>query len=494
MNVLVVGAGVAGLAVAARLAATGHRVDVLERSGELGGFCQGYHRDGFGFDTGPSLLTWPEQLRSLFADTGGWPAGLRLVRLDPQVHYVFADGARVSVTGGSPADAFARGLGPAAGADWARLLDRGERAWRLVAPAVLTQPRPGLARLAGLAARHPGDLATLAPLRSLAALGGQFGDPRLAMVLNRYATYAGADPRRAPATLMVIAYLEALAGCWHVAGGLHRIPAALAERVRERGGRIHLRSEVVRITGSRRVTGVALADGRRLAADIVVTDVAAGLVRRLLGRPAGRPGTPSLSGFSMLLALRAGPSLPHHQVSFPPDYLAEFEDVFAGRPAADPAIYLCCPADPSLHPAGGRACRLLVNAPPQDAFDWTRPGVAEGYAAALLDRLATRGTDLTSRLLWRELRTPADLHQQTAAPGGAIYGRAPHGAAGLRRADNRGRLAGLFLVGGSVHPGGGLPLVLSSAAIVAGLIGPASAGASRRMPPPAGRQRRAPDR
>jgi phytoene desaturase len=458
-------------------------VTVCERSDVVGGAAAGYGRDGFGFDTGPSLLTWPEQLRQLFGATGGWPAALQLTPVDPQVRYRFADGTVLDVPAGRGAHGVATGLGARAGAEWTGLLDHGARLWRTVGPAVLTRPRPGPARLVGMTLRHPRELPTVAPLVSLHGLARRrLADPRLRMVLDRYATYAGADPRRAPAALAVIAYLEQVAGCWHVTGGLHRIAAALAQRVGECGGQILFGAEVVRILGTPRVTGVALAGGDRLAAEAVVTDIAEQVVReRLLGRPSARlGGTPSLSGFSVLLALRDRAGLPHHQVIFPADYAREFDEVFAGRPASDPAIYSCCPTDPTMHPPGGAACRLLVNAPPQGRFDWTAPGVAERYAGQLLARLAERGLDLATRAIWREIRTPADLESTTGAPGGVIYGRAPHGPGGLRRRSNRGPRDGLYLVGGSVHPGGGVPLVLSSAAIVADLIAGRWGGIARR--------------
>ena len=169
----------------------------------------------------------------------------------------------------------------------------------------------------------------------------------------------------------------------------------------------------------------------------------------------------------------------HHNVWFPRNYDGEFDDIFGRnpRPVADPTIYACVPDDPLMRPdADHESWFILINAPRNGAgrgcIDWTHPGRAEQYADHILDLLARRGVDLRSRMIWREVRTPADLQRATRAPGGSIYGSSSNGprAAFLRPA-NISPIPGLFLVGGSSHPGGGLPLVGLSAQIVTEAIG-----------------------
>jgi phytoene dehydrogenase-like protein len=145
----------------------------------------------------------------------------------------------------------------------------------------------------------------------------------------------------------------------------------------------------------------------------------------------------------------------------------------------DPTIYACVPDDPAMRPDRSEAWFVLVNAPrhspggrERGTIDWDAPGLADAYADRVLARLAERGTDLSGRILWRALRTPADLERASGAPGGAIYGTSSNGArAAFLRPQNATPINGLFLVGGSAHPGGGLPLVGMSAEIVAGLVG-----------------------
>ena len=493
-RVVVIGAGVGGLTVAVRLAGTGHHVVVHERSAVVGGKLGRYERDGFRFDTGPSLLTLPQ----VFADLG---LDLPLQPLDPVVRHVFADGSVLDSS--SAAEEFVSRIGAAFGSsaadDWRRFWKRASRIWAASWHSVLHHPVTS-ASLAGLAWRLP-DLAAIAPGRSLRSLGFRYlRDPRLRMLLDRYATYTGADPRRAPAALAAIPYAELHFGGWYLPGGLHTLADALLTRCAALGVEIELNSLVTTIEteppsgrpaddgrnpGRRAVHGVRLGSGAVDTADIVVADVDALTVYRdLLPTPSRLASLAdrSLAGFVMLLGVRGStPSLAHHTVFFPNHYDAEFDAVFGdpsrgrrARPADDPAVFVTRASDDAVHPPGAEAWFVLVNAPPHGtgwaAVDWRRPGLAAAYRDHVLNVLAARGMDVRDRLMFAEVRTPADLADATAAPGGAIYGT----AGGLVRPPNRGPVDGLYLVGGSTHPGGGLPMVTLSAHIVANLIGPAT--------------------
>ena len=238
------------------------------------------------------------------------------------------------------------------------------------------------------------------------------------------------------------------------------------------------------------MTGVRLTDGETVAADVVVANAdATHLYRDLVRDPRGadplrrlRKATPSLSGFVLLLAVRGRtPGLRHHNVWFADDYDAEFDSIFGrhARPVEDPTVYVCAPDDDQMRPdADHESWFVLVNAPrhstsgERGTVDWTAPGLAETYRDRVLSVMAARGYDVRDRLLWDEIRTPADLERDTRAPGGAIYGTSSNGArAAFLRPANRSPVPGLFLVGGSSHPGGGLPLVGMSAEIVAEMIG-----------------------
>ena len=476
MRVVVVGAGVGGLAVSARLAALGHDVVLLEAADTVGGKVGEVVHDGFRFDTGPSLVTMPAVVREVFEATGGWPDDLVLERLDPITRLVFADGSTLDVCDDLDEMCFrVEGLRPGNGEQWRAFQDRAARIWRASQAPFLESALHGARTLASLALRHPGDIATLAPGRTLRDLARRhLDDPRLRVLVDRYATYTGSDPRRAPAALAAIPHVEQAFGGFTVAGGVRRLVDALLQRCTDLGVDVRCGQRVVRVLDP--VTGVELADGTVVQGDVVVSGVdATALYGSMVRSPrASRPlarATPSLSGFVLLLEVD-GPGPSSQTVLFPGDYDAEFDAVFdTGRPVEDPALYVCASPAP-----GGSSWFVLVNAPRhgtgRGCFDWT-PAASEAYAEHVLGRLAARG--LRPAVLRRTVLSPADLEARTGAVGGAIYGTSSNGAtAAFLRPANRSPVPGLFLVGGSTHPGGGLPLVLLSARIVAGMIGPAT--------------------
>ena len=503
---VVIGAGLGGLATAARLAAEGHHVTVFESSVAVGGKLGVFERDGFRFDTGPSLLTLPAVLEQLFLDTGG-PADLSLTAVDPACAYFFADGTELVLphdVGGVPAVLDAA-FGAGAGESWRRLHAHSRRLWDLVGEPVLRQPI-SLSALARMSVR-PADLRAVAPWRTIDGLGRRLlPDARLRTWLNRYATYSGSDPRRTPAVLAVTSFVEQEFGAWYVPGGLRRIVDAVVARCDQLGVDVHTGMAVERVlVRDGRAAGVRV-DGRDVAADMVVSNVDAAVLydqllppgtaaaaRRRLNR-----SSRSMAGFVLMLGLsgrRPGAGKSQHRVYFPGDYDAEFDAIFGRHPSpvADPTVYVHAPDDAAMRPDDDtEGWFVLVNAPahePGPGVDWDEPGLRESYGRHVLDVLARRGADVRDRILFAETITPADLQRRTGAPGGAIYGTASHGPrAALRRPPNRSPLPGLYLVGGSAHPGGGIPLVLMSAEIVAKLIGPAETPAASTAAPrgPAG--------
>jgi phytoene desaturase len=493
-RVIVIGGGVGGMATAARLAVKGHEVTLCEQAATLGGKCQAFEQDGFVFDTGPSLFTLPAVYRDLFLKTGAsLEETVDLQPVDPAFGYHFADGSTLVLPGVDPAkcaDAMQAAFSGTAGADWRAFMQRAGDMWRITREPFLQSPLTGWRNLLSLA-KHPSDVGTIAPTKSLRALAKEYlNDPRQVTLIDRYATYTGSDPRKAPAVLATVPYVEQTFGAWHLAGGVSQLSAALAERCRQCGVDIRTSVDVEHITVvDGRVSGVRLTSGEVLSADIVVANADAGLVYgEMMTDPQATKlaasiakNTPSLAGFVILLAVRGRtPGLQHHNVWFPANYDAEFDDIFGRdpQPVRDPAIYVCAPDDPLMRPGDDHeSWFILVNAPRHGTagngtFDWTTPGVAEQYADRVLEILAERGMDVRDRVLWREIRTPADLEARVRAPQGAIYGTSSNGArSAFQRPANQSPIPGLFLVGGSAHPGGGLPLVGMSAEIVANLIG-----------------------
>ncbi|MFM7597667.1 MAG: phytoene desaturase family protein [Actinomycetota bacterium] len=484
-RIAVIGAGMGGMAAAARLRVKGHDVTILEQGATYGGKLARYKRDGFVFDTGPSLFTLPAVYRDLFLKTGGaLEDAVDLQPLDTAFGYRFGDGSTLEVPGVDPgriARAMGDQLGGTATDDWRALMARAGEVWRITRGPFLQSPLEGAGTLVRLAT-DPREVRAVAPFTSLRSLGRKhLKDPRQVTLLDRYATYQGSDPRKAPAALMTVPYVEQTFGAWHLGGGVATLADALATRCAERGVTMRMSVDVARVlTNDSGVTGVQLADGEVVDADIVVANCdATHLYADMLDDSRGRKplrrvsrATPSLAGFVLLLAVRGRTEgLQHHNVWFPQDYDAEFDAVFGGRPVADPTIYVCAPDDPGMRPdADHESWFVLVNAPRNGPVDWD--SLRESYADHILEVMARRGFDVRDRLLWREIRTPADLERSARAPGGSIYGTSSNGTrAAFLRPANVSPIPGLYLVGGSSHPGGGLPLVGISAEIVAEAVG-----------------------
>jgi phytoene desaturase len=500
-DVVVIGGGVGSMATAIRLAARGHQVQLFERRHELGGKLTERRRDGFVFGLGPSLLTLPELFGALAAEAGRKLDELvTLTQVDPVCRYHFPDGSVLDARSdpGAMAAEVER-FSPGQGQAWQRYFEWGERCWAASERAFLSGPLdlPGLARRQASLS----DLFASAPGQTLAGLARRFfTDPRLIQYACRYATYSGSSPYQAPAALGCIPYLEHARGAWYVDGGLARLRDGLARLLADLGVVVHTGATVSQVLtadgraatgpdtgaagpgwlgrGARGRAGGVLVAGERVPADIVVCGAdSARLYRdlypsRAMRRRIARIG-PSSSGFLMLAALRGRTTgLAHHNVIFSADYRAEFADIFGRRrPPADPTIYVGCPAtqDPASAPPGQESLTLLANVPAGSPGNWDWS--AAGYGELLLGKLDAAGLGVRDRVLFTETLTPADFERRYDGWLGSIYGTSHNGRlAPFRRPGNRGPLAGLYLVGGSVHPGGGLPLVVVGSRIVADLV------------------------
>ncbi len=488
-EIAVIGAGIGGLCTAARLAKAGHRVTIFEASDRTGGKCRTEWIGRYAFDTGPSLLTLPAVYRDFFQRTGEVMGRVvELVEVNPSFDYRFHDGKSVQFANLSrkkTLEAISRSLGDPSATEWERVMLRAEAMWdvsrepfvesELKSPISLLK-RPQVLR----------DLATIAPWKSLRGL--KIESPYLSKIMDRYATYSGSDPRSAPAVLSTIAFVEEAFGAWHIKGGIGTLSEKITQRCEKLGVAINLNTFVTEITHQgNKVTGL-IANGEHRSFDRIVANTDAQFLYEKLLPGSGTAkkvakslskSEPSLAGFSLLLGLKpsTAPALSHHTILFPEDYDAEFESIFTTKtPVEKPTIYICAPNDPLMvKDAGHEAWFVLVNAPRHskgsDGFDWSDAEFARRYANSIIDQIEARGISIRDRLEVLEIRTPLDLQNSVHAPGGSIYGTSSNGArSAFARAKNRSPIKGLYLVGGSAHPGGGLPLVGLSAEIVANAI------------------------
>lgn len=466
-EVVVVGAGLGGLAVAARLAKLGHRVTVCERTAVAGGAIRTIEADGFRWDAGPSSTTLPAVLRDLFRKSGRPIERYLDLTMRPVARrHVFPDDTSVDLPTGSRArqtEAVESSLGRGTGASWTAYVDAQADTWDRLRQHVL-EPADGAAALADKTlARRLRAKTSLATLHRKA-----FKDARLRLMAELPFVLAGSQPRDVPSFAAVEAYVERTFGVWTVAGGLGQLTRALLVRLDERGVGVRVDTEVTALsTGNGRVTGVQTAAGDHLAADVVVTDIDP---RRVFGGLLSRdPELPSLPGRQVfesatpaipvgvthlglegeLPRLPGSPGQPGQPGPTGPPGLPE-EVVLYGEP-------LLVVNTQGLAPRGKHAWTVL------------RRGSAR---EDVLSTLARRGIDLRKNVVTRLDRTPVDLFNET---NGSSYGLAWAGwRAHVQRAAQTHPLPGLYLLGASMHPGASIPYVGWGAAHVAARIGKAS--------------------
>ncbi len=496
-RVVVVGAGVGGLVSAALLAARGLDVTVVEAAATPGGKLRAVTVDGAAIDGGPTVFTLRSVFEEVFADCGE--------TLGDHVATRRAETLARHAWGGARLDLFADGrASEAAIGDFAGAADaRGYRDFRAEAKRIHDAlDRPFLRRTntdpirLGWRMGPAGfrDYCSLRPYTSLwRALGGYFADPRLRQLFGRYATYCGSSPFRAPATLMLIAHVEA-EGVWLVEGGMHRLAGALEGLATRRGARFRYGEPVRDILVERgRAAGVTLASGERIAADRVICNADPAAIGDgafgAAARRAVRPVSPKRRSLGAMVwtanARTSGFPLARHNVFFSDDYPAEFAALAAGRLADAPSVYLCA-QDRDDSGGGGKPgaerIQIIVNAPAD--------GDGGGFTPAEIETCGLRMRAAVSRAgLVVEpgdsavLTTPREFEALFPRTGGALYGPASHGwAASFRRQGSRTRIPGLYCAGGSTHPGAGVPMAALSGRLAVDCLLKDRASTSRSAP------------
>jgi 1-hydroxycarotenoid 3,4-desaturase len=484
-RVAVIGAGAGGLAAAIDLAGQGAAVTLLEQASAPGGKIRQIQVGGTAIDAGPTVLTMRWVFDALFDDAGAAFADhLTLRPTDLLARHAWSATERLDLFADTDrsADAIADLAGPAEAAGFRMFCDRARQVYRTLEGPFIRSPRPSaLSLAAGSGLRGLTDMWGVSPFATLwKALGEHFHDPRLRQLFGRYATYSGSSPFLAPATLMLIAHVEQQ-GVWLVQGGMIRLAQALSDLAVRQGVSLRVDAPVTEImVRDGRAAGVALASGERIQSDAVVCNadfaaIAGGVFGQKAMRavPAARPERRSLSAVTWALSAETdGFPLDRHNVFFSRDYAAEFDDVLRrGRLPNEPTVYVCAQdRGEDNRPAIATRERLLVlvNAP--------AIGDRRAFTKAEIERCATQTFGLLERCGLTARRrpeatavtTPTDFNTMFPWTGGALYGQAVHGSmAAFRRPGSRSAIPGLYLAGGSVHPGPGVPMAVLSGRLAA---------------------------
>lgn len=480
---VIIGAGIGGLAAAIDLASAGLSVTLIERSTVPGGKLRQVRVGDAWIDAGPTVFTLRSAFEALFEDAGcRLEDFLELQPVERLARHAWEQGGRLDLYADSQRSAEA--IGDFAGAAEARrfhqFLHRAADINATLERTFMRAQRPNPVSLTHrIGYRNLPALLRIRPFTTLwRALSDYFHDPRLRQLFGRYATYCGSSPFQAPATLMLIAHVEAQ-GVWQIRGGMHQLARALEALARQLGVAFEYGREVSAVeTRADGVDGVRTRDGERYPASIVISNAdAAALHRGLLGNkarravPAQRERNRSQSAITWnLVAKTSGFPLHHHTVFFSRDYPAEFDAVFRrDTPPERPTVYVCAQdRQDDSHVTGSERLLCLINAPARGdrrPFTDTEIQQCEQRTFELLERC---GLTLQSTADPPAVTTPNEFERLFPGTGGALYGMASHGwMASFQRPPAKTRIPGLYLAGGSAHPGAGLPMAMTSGRLAA---------------------------
>lgn len=484
-HVLIIGAGLGGLAAAIRLAKYGLRVTVFEKNATPGGKMNETCIGKFRFDIGPSLLTMPSVIDDLFSFISKKRSEyLQFVHVDPICRYFFSDNTIFDTFSDrdkmhSELEKFA----PQEIAAYDKFLNYVHDLYKFAAEIFLFTPIHEFRKI--IKFRFLPSLFQIHRLDALCTvhqrLTSFFNEPKLLQVFDRYPTYNGSDPFQAPATLNIIAHVEYNMGSYYISGGMYQMIRAMEKLCRELNIEIHYNSPVERINYyNKRITGIQV-NGTSISADYIVcnADVVHTFNHLITGFSKRKARLnrlePSLSGLVFLWSVKGiHDQLGHHNVFFSSDYRREFKQLSQEqRPPDDPTIYVCISSrrDAQHAPKNGENWFVLLNMPCLSAGQNWKAYLKQLRAIALA-RLKRHDVHLESKIEAEQVFTPENFLSLYGANRGSIYGiSSNHRLSAFLRPPNRSReLQGLYFVGGSTHPGGGIPLVLLSGKMVSELI------------------------
>lgn len=481
-SVIIIGAGIAGIAAAAHLAQRGMHVTVFEKNRQPGGRCGHFIREGHIFDTGPTLLVMPLVYEAEFAALGASARDmLDLQRVDPTYHLTFDDGSQLALTSDlNYMREQLEAIEPGSFDGFLRYMDEGHRHYHLAMSELVGRDFRTAAQFFRL-----GNLPLLYRLKPLVPhyrnMATYFSNPRLKSAFTFQDVYMGLSPFEAPATFSMMPYTELAHGVWYPRGGMHRIGDALMEIARQAGVEFEMHTSVERIeVAGGQARGVVLADGRRVLADAVIANADLPYVYQSLLPQDGmaeqmKHKRYSCSVISFFWGVdKTYRALPPHTLFLADDYAANFDSIIGKLTVPDnPSLYVHAPArlDPSMAPPGEDTLIGIVPVGHLDETgeqDWEH--VRDQARAAIFRRLATLGvTDLEAHIKFETHYTPLSWRKRYNLMKGSTHGLA-HTLTqlGYLRPHNRHpRYHNLYFTGASTHPGTGVPTALISARLVA---------------------------
>lgn len=480
-KVAVIGAGIGGLAAAIRLAAKGYSVSVFEKNDYPGGKLAEIRHESFRFDTGPSLFTLPQLIEELFDLAGEVPADhFKYRRLNEICRYFYEDGMVINAW--SDTEKFALELENKAGEDRRKVMDylqKSRKIYELTAPVFIQN---SLHRLRNFFTRDfllsMLQVNKIKPFESLHRVNSTyFRHPNTVSLFDRFATYNGSSPFKTPATLMVIPHLEHNTGAYFPAEGMYSIVNALVNLGGKMGVDYHFgcRVEEILLNGNR-VQGIKINGGKETAVDLIVNDIDIWYCYKHLLKSVPFPRkwfrherSTSALIFYWGMELQSE-MLDLHNILFSSAYQQEFDHLFRQKTLSpDPTVYIFISSKvvQGDAPAGCENWFVMINVPENAGQDWDKMiSDARTIIEGKIKKMT--GIDAGACRRFEYILDPRAIEERTASYRGSLYGNSSNSVwAAFRRHPNFSKIKGLYFTGGSVHPGGGIPLCLSSAKIVA---------------------------
>lgn len=483
MKIAIIGAGVAGLASSIRLAVKGYEVEVFEANPYPGGKLSSFDQGSYRFDAGPSLFTMPQYVEELFTLAGKNPRDyFQYETLDLVCNYFWEDNTRMSAWA-SPekfADEAAEKL-KVPRQQLLQILSDAEEKYRLTGKTFLEKDLYSLKTwLTKDVLQALGKLPKLDIFKSMNGVHERyFREPKMVQLFNRFATYNGSNPYKAPGLLSMIPHFEHGIGAFHPKGGMVSITNSLHQLATELGVRFHFNTPVKRIdVKNKKTTGIHTEAGY-LPFEQVVSNMDVFFTYHKLLPELPKPHRilrqeKSTSALIFYWGIRKTyPELHLHNILFSQNYRKEFESLKAGHVYEDPTVYInisskCSPEDA---PEGCENWFTMVNVPYDNGQDWDAI-IAKTRRQTIAKISRMLQTDVEAVIENESILEPRTIQQKTASHLGALYGTSSNNpfAAFLRHPNFSRQIRGLYFCGGSVHPGGGIPLALLSAKIVDGMI------------------------
>jgi phytoene desaturase len=483
---VIIGAGIAGIATAIRLAVKGYAVEVFEANNYPGGKLSEIELQGYRFDAGPSLLTMPKYIDELFTLAGKNPTDyFKYQKLDVVCKYFYADGTKL--TAYADTKKFAQEIATQTGEPTASVINYLANSRDIYSITNHVFLERSLHRLQTYlqwdTIRSIFRFRQIDPFRTMhRANSKSFKDKRVVQFFDRYATYNGSNPYQAPATLNVIPHLEHHFGAYFPEGGMYTITQSLVKLAQELGVKFRYNSKVDEIVlEGRRTKGIKINDSI-IEAGLVISNMDIWFTYKcLLGKYSKFHPQKTLSQERSSSALifywgvkKSFPQLHLHNIFFSADYKAEFDHIWQQKDIYhDPTVYINISSKYKQDdtPAGCENWFVMINVPANNGQDWDKLiAAARKNIQQKLSRIL--GEDITPLIACESILDPRSIEAKTSSYKGSIYGTSSNNqfAAFLRHANSSSKVEGLYFCGGSVHPGGGIPLCLLSAKITAEMV------------------------